>query len=394
MTRSLALYSFTLALALLAHAADARAQVAVLRIDPQAEPFAREVESALKGVGVVPDPGYLREARAQSIDPTSDAALEMITPLLQLKLAVVPLFADEGSVQLEYRDGATGRKLGEASVPRAGGELTPSGREQVRHEVVAHLAAVIEGTPPPDDEAPEDQAPAQGESEAPDPASSLSARIHAGLGLGTRDVEWRSDGETQRVELGGFPAFDLGLTIGMRLSESVAFVPSVQYQSSLAFVEVEEPRVGAPPDHVGVRSHRFAAAFGLSFALDGEGSAAITPALGFGVRNLRPEVHHLSTPAYSLAGPLLRIGLYLPLGPVALQLAPEAQFLLVGEGLRERAVDGSGFGLGGEASLAVDLGAVLALELAYRRTHALLTSSSAGAADVDQFMVLRAVGKL
>jgi hypothetical protein len=129
--------------------------------------------------------------------------------------------------------------------------------------------------------------------------------------------------------------------------------------------------------------------------LGGPRSVSIAPALGFGVRNLRPEVHHLSTPAYSLAGPLFQLGLWFPLGErLALRLAPEAQWLLVGEGLRERGVEGSGVGLGGEAALSVALSDGLELELSFREAHALLSGGGTSASDGERFATLRAVGTL
>jgi hypothetical protein len=403
MTHTL-LHRAVLALAFFALGALARpslvhAQVAVLRIDTQAEPFAREVEAGLQGVGVVADPGYLREARAQSLDPTSDAAIEMITPLLQLRLAVVPLFADDQGIQLEYRDGQSGARLGQARIERAPGGLSAAGREQLRREVVAHLGATIEGSAVPAAVDVPAVDPTMGDVVPSEERSfekrSLHVRAHAGIGLGMRQAQWPLDGETQRVELGAFASFDLGLSLAFALSDSIALVPAAVYQSALAFQEVEEPRIAAPADKVGVRAHRFAAALGLRFLFDGEGSASLTPALGVGIRNLRPEVHHLSTPAYSLAGPLLQLGLRLPLGDrVALQLVPEAQWLVVGEGLRERAVESSGIGLGGEASIALDVLDALELELSYREAHALLSGAGGSASDAERFMVLRMVGKL
>jgi hypothetical protein len=385
----------------------ASAQVAVLRIDPQAEPFARELEAELKGVGLVADPGYLQEARAQAVDPTSDAALEMITPLLQLKLAVVPLFADANGIQLEYRDGGSGARLAKARIERDTTGLTANGREQLRRQVVTFLGRAIERTTPPPpppaddtrDEAPAD--PALGDveperfSEAGAVEPPVRLRVHAGLGLGMRAAEWPRDGERQRVELGAFAAYDLGLGLAFALTDSLALVPTLAYQSALAYQKVQEPRVGAPADEAFVRAHRFAAVLGLALRLGGPGSLTITPALGFGVRNLRPEVHHLSTPAYSLSGPLVQLGVRLPLGErLALQLVPEAQWLLVGEGLRERGVEGSGVGLGGEATFGFELYSALMLELAYRQAHALLSGANASASDVERFFTLRAVGTL
>jgi hypothetical protein len=403
-TRSSTARTFVLVFALIAQVAVARAQVAVLRIDPEAEEVCRDVEAALDGVGLVPDPGYLSEAREQGVDPASDAALELITPLLRIKLAVVPMYADDQNIQLEYRDGRNGARLGNAAIPHERGKLGQRGRAQVRQDVVTHLGTVLSGDAEPSDEtgepAAQEEGAAQGEdvaveSEAPDAPRALRVRVHAGVGLGTRDVDWTADGRAERVDMGAFPAFDLGLSFAFRLSESIAIAPRIEYQSSLAFHEVEETRMAAPSDRVGVRAHRFAAVLALPILVGGEGSVSIAPALGLGIRNLRPEVHHLSTPAYSLAGPLAQLALAIPFSAtVALRLVPEAQWLFVGEGLRERDVADTGVSVGGEAALTVGVMDALSIELSYREAHALLSSPDGDAGDVERFVTLRAVGTL
>lgn len=381
--------------------ASAHAQVAVLRIDPEAEQVCRDVEAALKGVGVVDDPGYLSEAQQQGVDPTADASLELITPLLQLKLAVVPMSVDDTSIVVEYRNGKTGASLGTARIPRDQSGLSARGRTQLRNDVVGHLGEVIEGTAQPA-EASTEPAAEQGEpvEEEEEPASdgaprTLRAFLRAGFGVGMRDVEWTRDGATERVELGAFPAVDLGVAFAFRLSDSLSLVPAVAYQTSLFFQEVEEPRMSAPSEKIGVRSHRFAGTVGLEIRLGGEGSATITPALGVGVRNLRPEVHHLSTPAYSLAGPLAALGIRVPAGDrFAFSITPEVQYIFVGKGLRERDVEDSGLSLGGELGMSFELTPAFGLELAYREAHALLTAIDGDAGDVERFITFRAVGKL
>jgi hypothetical protein len=385
MTRFGTACALALALALSA-VSSARAQVAVLRIDPEAEAVCRDIEAALQGVGVVDDPGYFSQAQEQGVDPASDGALELLTPLLQLKLAVVPMSVDDTSIEVEYRDGRTGARLGTARIPREQGKLGARGREQLRDDVVGHLGGVIEGDAPPAEDV--------GEEEIGAPRA-IAASVRVGIGLGMHDVEWTRDGQTERVELGAFPAIDLGVSLSFRWSEGLSFVPALTYQSSMFFQEVEESRVAAAPESVGVRSHRFAATVGLEILLGGTGSVSISPALGLGVRNLRPEVHHLSTPAYSLAGPLAVLGVRLPLGDsVAARVAPEVQYLFVGQGLRERDVSSTALSLGAELSIALELWQPLALELAYREAHALLSSSDGRASDAERFITLRAVGTL
>jgi hypothetical protein len=124
----------------------------------------------------------------------------------------------------------------------------------------------------------------------------------------------------------------------------------------------------------------------------------IAPALGYGVRSLRAEIHQLLTPSYSLGGPLGRVTLRVPFGDdVGLRIGPEVQWLSVGAALRELNVESSGIGLGGDAALEIAIAKRLSLEFTFREAHAILSSSErkgASASDAERFITARLVGEI
>ena len=216
-------------------------------------------------------------------------------------------------------------------------------------------------------------------------------RIYGGAGLGMRDVTWPAAGERRSVETGAFPALELGASFLLAFGESVWFGPVLAYQTSLAH-EVEETHLAGESDTLRIRSHRFDAVLAASFQLGG-GGFRLTPSLGIGVQNLRPEVHHLLTPSYTLAGPLVRIALRIPFGDsVALRLAPEAQYLFTDDSLRELGVEASGVSVGGEIAFEIALAQSFSLELTARDAYAWLPSNlGTDATDTGLFATTRLV---
>jgi hypothetical protein len=366
----------------------ASAQVVVLRIDPAAEAMSQQLEAALSEFGLMPDPGYFMEAQRQGLDPTSDQTLTMLTPPAGAALAVVPRGDDSRAVLIEFRDGRSGVSLGTASVPLRKGALAREGRRVLAAEVNARLSgerpvAAQQRTPPPVEEE-------QSEGEGEQAGAALRLRVFAGAGIGTRALQWPVDGETLAVETGAFLAVELGAAFAIALDDALAIGPELIYQTSLDH-EVDETHVAGASDSLGIRAHRFSAVLELHIGADDDFSVA--PGLGFGVRALHPEVHHLLTPSYSLAGPLARIALRIPFGSaVALRLAPELQWARVGEALQEEGVGSSGIAFGGDAALEIAASAGLRLELSHRESHAMLSSTLGdGATDVERFTTARAV---
>jgi hypothetical protein len=371
--------------------ASAHAQTAVLRVDPAAEALCAAVEQQLTDAQLVRDPGYFAEARSLGLAPAADATLEVITPLLGLRLAVVPLSADDHKVNVDFRDGRSGASLGMVGIPLENGLFGELGRSALRREVFQRLG----GAPPAQPPAAEgDELGGEVGGEVADDASapsesSMSVDAAIGFGVGTRELEWPADGQAQRVETGMFAAYELAARFAWRLSESVELGPELVYQSSLSH-ELEETHTAAPKETVGVRSHRFAGLLALTFRLGDSGTFSIAPALGYGARSLRPDVHHLLTPSYSLAGPIIRLAIGIGFGEnVSLSLAPEAQLIVVGDELEEEGIDPSGIALGGEAELRVSVSQAVAIGLTFRQSHALLTAGAGSATDVERFITMR-----
>lgn len=221
-----------------------------------------------------------------------------------------------------------------------------------------------------------------------------SGRIAAGVGLGMRTLGWPVDRSEASVDLGVFPALDLGAAFSLRLTRGFSLGTSCVYQSSIAH-EINEPRVGNSAETQSVRSHRFEAALVPELRFDE--AIRLQVFAGYAVRNLHPEVHHLQTPRATLSGPFLRPMLRLPIGTgsLALRFGPELQWIAaVSSELSERGVNAGGIAVGGELVFEVKLSAMFALELAYRESHALLHAKLGDASDGERFVTARLAGEL
>jgi hypothetical protein len=245
--------------------------------------------------------------------------------------------------------------------------------------------AQVWGPTPEPDNSPEP--PASEEPESADPE--LRIRMIAGAGVGRLNVEWPAEGETRTVRTGAFAAIDLGAAFAVAFTRVFALGTELTYQTSVGH-EVEELHTAGAPDTLRIRAHRFT---GLLTAEFRAGIVRITPAAGYGARSLRPEVHHLLTPSYTLAGPLGRIALRVELGTrLAIRVAPELQWLIVGEELQELGMHGSGLGFGAEVALEVSLTRGLSLEATARDAHASLPGTpSQNSSEVGQFATMRVV---
>jgi hypothetical protein len=375
----------------------ASAQVAVPRIEPTAEPLCADLELALAEFGIAPDRGYFDEARRRGLDPGSDQALTLLTPPLQAQLAVVPVASDGASVTVDFRDGASGAGLGTAAIPLERGALGDRGSRALIAQVRELLAAGAGSSQPPDTgfvepAAEEEDGEGENGAEGAEDELGLLARAYAGIGLGTRNLDWPSSGETRAVQTGAFVAVEVGAAFAFALSEALALGPQLAYQTSLAH-EIEETHIAGEAQRMDLRAHRFEALLALTIGFGESRRFRIAPALGYGVRALHPEVHHLLTPSYSLTGPVARVTVRIPFGDsLALRLAPEVQIVAVGDALEELGVEGSGIAFGGDAALELALFAHFATELAFRQAHAVMHSSLGGdSTDIERFATLRVV---
>jgi hypothetical protein len=368
--------------------AAALAQVVVVRVDPAAEPTCEAIEASLEDWGISPDLGYFAEAQRLGMHPNSDAALERLIPPLAARLALVPRAGDDSEATIDFRDGATGASLGAIEVPLVNGKFERTGARTLRKAVAEQIG------PPPtaagSESAPESESDGLApHGEATSEGVGVIVRVSGGAGFGARTLEWPASGETLAVETGLFAAVDLGASFAVALGSSVSLGLEFSYQTSVA-AEVEETHIAGASDSLGIRAHRFDAVFAAAF---GGSGFRVTPALGYTVRGLRPEVHHLLTPSYSLAGPILKVGFRIPFtDSFALRAVPEAQYVIVGDELEELGVAGSGFGLGGELALEIQVSSTLALELSGKAMRAWLASpAGSDATDTGEFATARLV---
>jgi hypothetical protein len=366
---------------LCAQASSAHAQVVVVRLDPAAEGVSQMLESGLARWSVVPDIGYFAEAQRRGLDPSSDVALRSLIPPLQARLALVPRAGSAESVRVEFRDGSSGSSLGDASIPLEAGALEEEGQLALEREVGRRL-----GAPPTAADG-----GASAEDGAPPPSEDAMplVRVYGGAGVGTRSFEWPGSGRRLAVDTGLFAALELGMRFLVGWGNALALGPAFAYQTSIA-QEVEEKHLAGQSDTLRIRSHRLDATFVVQIGPND--GFQVTPGVGFATHNLRPEVHHLRTPSYSIAGPVLRIAFRIPIGPVALRIAPEAQLLFTDDPLVEVGVDGAGPAFGGELALEVPLVRKLTLEVTARDLRAWLPSREGSkATDTGLFATTRLV---
>lgn len=214
-------------------------------------------------------------------------------------------------------------------------------------------------------------------------------RVYGGAGMGTRSFEWPAAGERRAVATGLFAALELGIWFLIGLSDTVALGPAFAYQTSIA-QEVDETHIAGQPDTLRIRAHRFDATFAVQ--VGSRSGFQVTPAVGVAMHNLRPEVHHLLTPNYSLVGPVFRIAFRIPIGPIALRIAPEAHWLVTDDPLAEIGVRGGGPAAGAELALEIPLVRMLALEFTARDVRAWLASREGSkATDTGFFATTRLV---
>jgi hypothetical protein len=225
---------------------------------------------------------------------------------------------------------------------------------------------------------------------------SWSLRLSGGFGFGTRDFDLPRDGVIYESRTGIFPAADLGFELDHAASDHVGVGLHLRFQSSVGLSIVEQHTDGSERAQ-DLRSQRLELAIAPTFRFDTNGRWALLTSIGYGISDLRPEVH-LETPGYFLAGPHLRAELQIPLAGerVRLRLGPEVQWIAhVGQELVHRGVAKSGFGAGGVAAVEVMLGRRWTVDASYRELRIWVDSSEAGAfEDVARFVTARLTGTL
>jgi hypothetical protein len=228
--------------------------------------------------------------------------------------------------------------------------------------------------------------------------SPLTVQVILGGGIGTRSFLRPTLMAPQRLPDALFPAVDTGLAVQFWPNDDVSLGLRVAYQSSLGLT-IEEPTLFALPTDVGARAERVEFSLAPTFRLgDSPESVALAFPVGFGMRTLWPDATEFTTPGYSLAGPQLRVELIVPFSDaLRLRLGPELLWAVaLDQTLQDEGTASQAIAIGGEAALALQLGAVIGIELCYRESHgfASTTRTTALFEDVERFATLRLLGSL
>jgi hypothetical protein len=213
------------------------------------------------------------------------------------------------------------------------------------------------------------------------PEHGIAAQLGAGAGVGLRDVALPTSEGERRISTGLFPALDVALRADAELTGHALLGARFRYQTSIGMVGAETPYGGVPRE-TSLRSHHLelGAVPALRFTRSPR-SVALGAFLGWSLRAVRSVVD-LTLPDYTLHGPCARLELRAPLGTeaVVLRLSPELiAWLWASEDLRAAgALEHAGLALGGEASLHVQAGALLGIELSYRGSRGAIASRLGG----------------
>ena len=227
-------------------------------------------------------------------------------------------------------------------------------------------------------------------------ANPWALRLSAEMGFGMREFGLPEDNVVNRTETGMFPAAGAGFELDHELSDALVLGLLLRYQTSLGLGLIEEHTDGS--EHpIDARTHHIEIALAPTLHFDDAARWGLCLSLGYGIAGFRP-IAHLVTPGFSLAGPHLRAQLQAPLVPdrLRLRIGPEGQWVAhVGQELKDRGVDSSGFAVGGEAALELSLGEHWMVHAAYREMRSFIgTSQSESFEDVARFVTARVSGKL
>lgn len=419
-----------ISLAVLLSTGSAAAQDKVMLLhDPRVDQgVLDDVSEALSGFRSVGSDRFVEAAESQRLDPLSDAAFSRALPAGFVDVAVV-LVPARRVLNMVLRSGRNGTVLSEHTLRVKRGKLARKALKSIPRFVQAAMAklppsaekSAREPDPLPeeqpesasyDEPVAEDRAepaseeePSEGVEEvdaaaASDPVEAeeprlLRLHVDLGTGLATRNLEFPIEAGLGTVAVGPSAVFDIGLEAAYTPQSALSWGLQLRYQTTVG-ARIDEHPIGGVDRPMGIRSARFEALLVPTLALSEV--VQLRLGVGYALRGLRTDVHDqalstihsVQTPDFTLSGPVARIALRFALGDsVALTLAPEAQLLMsVGSDLKQRGVEGSGFALGGVASVVIKVSPLLSLYLAYREAHARIAgvSGHANVRDGERFI--------
>ncbi|MDH5672145.1 MAG: hypothetical protein OEZ06_08350 [Myxococcales bacterium] len=230
--------------------------------------------------------------------------------------------------------------------------------------------------PPPEAPAQEPEVP-EASTGSPAPAETwqpppLSAHVGLGGGMGMRSFRRPTPVGLERLDPVHFPTVDLELRVRGALRQRLSLELQMAYQSSLGLAIESRPAFALPVAHDARSEHAELSLAPIVHLGDSETAPALAARLGLGLRSFVPAVSDQPTPAFYLAGPLLRIEAQLQLAPpLTLRLGPQLSWLLaISDSLREDGVSGSGLALGLQGELSLQLLERFELAACYRESVA------------------------
>ena len=222
-----------------------------------------------------------------------------------------------------------------------------------------------------------------------------TASIDVGFGATQRHIGFGTSEGNATLDTGLVPALQVALNA--RFGRGTFLGVSLVYQSSIFAVgDQRSPDPLGPSLSTTIQSHRVSAGLipGLRLG-SADDSATLGLFVGYGIRALS-SVIELTTPRFSLHGPVFRLEFELPLlgATVVLRLAPELH-VIVGQtpALRRLArTQSPGLAIGGEVGLRAYLGSAWAIGVSYRESHAGASSAwSTAFEDIERFAILSAI---
>lgn len=343
--------------------------------------------------GIVDQEGYEREARSRGLPPESPEAMQAILADMHPDLDLVVVVGTNRPtratlVSLDYHD-RFGLEILEEEHSIRGFEMTDDSRERTLAETRLALAVItrprgglqqVGGGVEPGERA---------------PGLAVHVAISAGIGFGTREFEVPSTSGILALSTAAFAATALQLSIDV---EPIARGPitigaDLEYQTSLGLVTTDM-RIDATTRDTSSRSQRLAAGLRFTYRLaESQETVSLGGALSWSALTFSSEAP-VTLPDYTLQGPVLALGVVIPVGEIlSIALWPEATWIVdVGSALASLGVSSSGAAIGGTVRIRLQILAELFAELAYRESHAFLGSSAGGGgSDVERFGTVRLV---
>lgn len=351
---------------------------------------------------VVPADDFERQARERGLDPRSVDAFDALLAAQRVDLVVVAALAKVGggrrALRLTYLEGQAGMEVLEEEHRLIGRRLQETERYRIVAEAGLALNAVVRmqgsgvaqaGTPPPELPLRRRQRQKDGR-----PPSAFLLQITGGLGMGTRAFSLPGPLTPVRLDTALFPAAGLALQ-GRYLPRAqgrLSWLGAAEFWTSMGLNTRDARPDGTVRDSAS-RAQRLELQGGLGYRLGRARHAPVLePELAWAFRFFSADAS-LSLPDFSLSGPLLRLGLQLPMaaGRLWLGLSPELQWLAVVDGdLKDLGVNPMGATVGWAIEAGVHALPILDVALHYRESHALLGAADGEVDDIERFVTLQA----